>query len=607
MAKKLPADMMIRMAHAAATRKGGTFVSGVYLGKASLHRWQCAKGHDWSALFDSVVKFGRWCAACKQQKMVEDASRIATTHGGRFLSLGKSLGACTATDWECSKGHRWTTRYSRVVTEGCWCKRCKMMRKDTDDLVLHARKVAGARGGKFVTGQYLGQAEPHVWECDQGHRFERPFHYVLKLGSWCTTCKEAASGPQAMFAQAKEYAAACDGWLLSRRYRPARPLSWRCAAGHRWQGKFTDVVTARKWCAECTRGIGERRARLTFERLLPGFQFPTRNPEWLVNPSTGRRLQLDGYNEELRLAFEFQGPHHRSSLAAYKMTPDDLLSVRQRDELKRVACKARRITLIEVPDSLDAEVLPSWVYRRLNRITRLRPLLASWEGIDVRYWILPDLSWSIEDLNARAADLGGRCLETAYLGSTSKHRWQCGTCAHEWSAHWYNINQGHWCKRCGQKDGAATRISRSRYRLQHLHAHALGLVGKCLSTAFIGSNKHYQWECGICGHQWAASWTNVRRGTWCKPCRDGAAAEKRRGKSKYAIEDLRRHAAVQGGACLSTTYSNKRNRYHWSCRAGHDWWAEWGNISRGSWCKQCLHADLSRRYRGVPKPRQRND
>ena len=46
---------------------------------------------------------------------------------------------------------------------------------------------------------------------------------------------------------------------------------------------------------------------------------------------------MDGYSESLKLAFEYQGPHH--------FTDDD---VRERDILKRQACLKQGVKLVEV-------------------------------------------------------------------------------------------------------------------------------------------------------------------------------------------------------------------------------------------------------------------
>lgn len=59
-------------------------------------------------------------------------------------------------------------------------------------------------------------------------------------------------------------------------------------------------------------------------------------PEWLSNPATGKRLELDIFYPEERIAIEIQGIHHQT------------IAQKERDEIKRRVCKERGIELYEV-------------------------------------------------------------------------------------------------------------------------------------------------------------------------------------------------------------------------------------------------------------------
>jgi hypothetical protein len=111
-------------------------------------------------------------------------------------------------------------------------------------------------------------------------------------------------------------------------------LVLRCANGHEWQADASNLLYAESWCPECL-NKGERIVHAIFETTFGG-NFPKSRPEWLVS-NKGRRLELDGYNEQRQLAFEYQGPHHQSG--DYVIT---------HDAIKREACVRRGIRLIEV-------------------------------------------------------------------------------------------------------------------------------------------------------------------------------------------------------------------------------------------------------------------
>ncbi|XP_026331166.1 uncharacterized protein LOC113238558 [Hyposmocoma kahamanoa] len=62
---------------------------------------------------------------------------------------------------------------------------------------------------------------------------------------------------------------------------------------------------------------GEKICVAHLEERFPGRKFPKHKTlRWLTNPETGRHLELDCYNEELRLAVEYNGRQH------YEFVPD---------------------------------------------------------------------------------------------------------------------------------------------------------------------------------------------------------------------------------------------------------------------------------------------
>lgn len=81
---------------------------------------------------------------------------------------------------------------------------------------------------------------------------------------------------------------------------------------------------------------GERKCRDVFEEFY-GRPFP-KVEHMFRNPETGRFLELDGHNAELRLAFEYQGSHHYNDRKQAR-----------RDHIKREWCNAENIYLIPIP------------------------------------------------------------------------------------------------------------------------------------------------------------------------------------------------------------------------------------------------------------------
>jgi len=90
---------------------------------------------------------------------------------------------------------------------------------------------------------------------------------------------------------------------------------------------------------------GEKACRDWLENRF-GRKFVRVRPDWLKNPRTGKNLELDCYNEELKLAVEYNGEQHYRRVEKFK---NNLKYTRYKDSLKKNLCAQNDIHLIVVP------------------------------------------------------------------------------------------------------------------------------------------------------------------------------------------------------------------------------------------------------------------
>ena len=117
-------------------------------------------------------------------------------------------------------------------------------------------------------------------------------------------------------------------------------------------------------CAGCAGSNNENSCRDIIQELT-GYNFPKRNPAFLKNPKTGRNLELDGYCEELKLAFEYDGEQHFKAVE-YWGGEEALKKTQKYDRLKNKLCKKEGINLIRIPYTVKNK--EQYIKRQLKNI-----------------------------------------------------------------------------------------------------------------------------------------------------------------------------------------------------------------------------------------------
>jgi hypothetical protein len=494
-----------------ASRFGGECLSKHFLGMNTKHLWKCAEGHQWEAIPQNIQTLGRWCPVCGRTKSdknrrrhtLKDMQNLAALFGGMCLS-SQFESVIKKLTWQCLEGHIWEANPHNVKNGG-WCPVCAQRIRAEKRKVHTIEKMqtfAVSKGGQCLSIKFVNVKDGLLWECAEGHQWMANADNIINGGKWCPTC----SGNQLKTLEdMQRIALERGGRCLSTVYEGVnKKLLWECQEGHRWE-TIPSVIFRGGWCTTCSAGLGERICREFFEQLLE-HPFKKARPSWLRN-SDGYQMELDGYSQTLKIAFEHQGTQHYRSIKFFDFSKTKLKKIQENDQKKRDLCRDNGINLIEVPSILEIlgiDNVKSFIREELlkNGI----PLAHNFENKEVSLSSVYRPN-KLGELQAIARERGGKLISEKYVGIFEHLEWECAQ-GHRFRAAPNNVkNSGSWCPKC---------LGRGR-NIQDMHAVAVARGGKCLSEEYVNSVTSLLWECQE-NHQWNARPSNVLFGTWCPIC-----------------------------------------------------------------------------------------
>ncbi|MCP4371590.1 MAG: hypothetical protein GY797_26235 [Deltaproteobacteria bacterium] len=496
---------------------------------------------------------------------IEEMREIAEKLGGKCLS-DTYVNTLTKLLWECKQKHRWEA-IPNNVKRGKWCPICAGSVKRT---IEEMQSIAEKRGGKCLSAAYENARTNLLWECREKHHWEAtPTN--IKSGKWCRRC---AGLMKLTIEKMQLLAEERGGKCLSKSYvNTQTKLLWECKTKHRWKATPNNIKRGR-WCQKCSSGLGERICIEFFEQIFRR-KFPRSYPTWLINKN-GNQMELDGYSQPLRIAFEHQGEQHYSTKGIFLKSEKDLQERQQDDRDKVELCKLQGVTLIvvpEIPNRLPIQKVKAFIKKEC--VVKNIPLPSDYDKIIVNLKKAYTTSTSVEalkELQGIAKKHGGKCLSGEYIYSKINLLWECNE-GHRWLATPDNIKKGSWCQSCfGSVKGT----------IEEMQAIARKNGGKCLSVSYVDNRTKLLWECAK-GHQWKAVPYSVKSGAWCRKCYYTQRGISRR----LSIEDMQVVAKQRGGKCLSDTYENNQTKLLWECAAKHQWRATPAHVKHGTWCKIC--------------------
>jgi hypothetical protein len=501
-----------------ASIRGGNCLSDKYVNAKTKLEWLCKIGHSWFAT-PNHIKNGTWCPTCSQNR-VSDGQRLNITATQKLAAMNKGIclskeytNARTNLLWQCEKGHTWKAVYDSVK-RGTWCPTCNGQEKKE---IVDCQEYAAKFNGVCLSNEYVNAHTNLQWQCEKGHTWSASPNNVKK-GQWCPKCGYASASEKLKMEidEIRNLALGRGGKLLSNNYENAKTkLSWQCTNNHNWEATY-DSIKRGTWCPVCSAGYGERAANMIFEEIFK-LPFKKERPSWLRNVE-GNQMEIDGYNEQLKIGFEHHGEQHYRKIRFYQ-TDEKFLKRQRDDNEKERLCKANNVILIivpEIPNILPLDKAIPFILEELLKYDLYIP------NPNVKLNLLKIFAGKkslFEEVKDLAKSKGGKLLTPNYMGLKVKHSFECEK-KHRWDANLYSIKKGSWCKMCDKNE-----------KLDQLKIFADKKKGKCLSTEYVSTIDKLTWKCNR-GHVWEAKPHHILNGTWCPNCAGIENWKKQKQKNK---------------------------------------------------------------------------
>jgi len=383
---------------------------------------------------------------------IECCKRVAKERGGQCLST-TYIGSRIKMHWQCAKGHEFRASYN-TVQQGHWCSRCRYdsMRGKPSPYrigIERCREKAIERGGECLSMEYINCGTKLHWRCAKGHKWDANWDNI-KHGSWCPICARpnTYSGQRIGIEYCKQYAIEHNGLCLSEKYINAQiPLRWYCNKhGVEWRATAGSVISAEHWCRKCGCERGGRKHRVGLERCQQTAK--GRNGLCLSNEYVNCHEPMRWYCN--KHGFEWKACAGSVVLSGTWCPECKRDAIRKRQTLKDGIERCRQIAVEHDGVCLSEVYVNNSTPMKWKCNKDGYEWTAKAANIFHGTWCPKcggHLRNNFEDCKRIAAEREGVCLSTEFINSHVPMEWKCRT-GHEWLAPFKRIRRGDWCPYC---------------------------------------------------------------------------------------------------------------------------------------------------------------
>lgn len=367
-------------------------------------------------------------------------------------------------------------------------------------------KLAEERGGKCLSEEYVSIDKKLKWICLHDHKFDMAPNLIKDRGYWCPECgiKKRADSRRLGLNKAIEFALQMGWECQSKEYtRKKDKLDWVCSYGHKFKQSLDHAMRYRK-CPRCFGYQKEEIVRFLLSQSLGRIFYKKK----ILVKGVENQLELDGYCEDLGIAFEYNGRQHYNVIDFFG-GEEELKKRKRYDKAKAEYCKNNNIKLIVVKNieqNASIESIPRQILKEFERleITYVKSPMS----VSLHNFKMPknSLMKKVEDKLEKSHVI---MLSQEYLGSFRKYKFYCLEYQVEFERTIQSLLRNkNTCLFCGSGRGGSIKYLEARAKRE--------FSGAILSKDYKGMKAKYKWSCK-CGRIFERSADKVfGRNSWCE-------------------------------------------------------------------------------------------